>query len=1035
MKKGIARFVSILLGVCMFVSSVPAPATADAASAIEKVEVWTRTDIVLKSEKIYKNPYKDVDIDAVFTHEDGTKIALYGFWYKDSEWHVRFSPTKTGTWTYEITCSDTENRDLHMRTGKLLAVENTGSTNVDRHGFVKVSDNGRYFTYDDGTPFYWLGDTNWQAPNYVSLTRCNYPGCGCKNQFVHELNDRAAKGFTVYQTYFDSGESDGGGQRNVNPEPGMWSVQYTKINPETFIKKYDVMFDTLAAHGFVIALGFGVHSITTGSMGQTNLDRLSRYLTARYASYPVIWITAQEITAEKQFNMWVSSARIVDKGDGYDHPQTAHQYSANNINHTYVTKLDSESWHDFFAIQGGHGPKIPAKSLYEGYWNNRRSGGCKPFVETEANYEDINSNYFNGSTASRVSAWKANLCGSCGFTYGVTGIWANCYSTAGNTGWLGNFSFEPWYMGLDKPGSFEMKYLADFFTCVGFEKLVPRFNSGKWSDLTDETKLVSASDDKKTYVCYFYNADLSTGKLKGLDENEKYTASWYDPMTGKFTKIADNITAEGGVYEIPEKPNGSDWALLVTCEELEEKESFEPYAPKTSPRGENVLTGSQASSSTFSAKGSEASMAIDGKETTWWCASSASVPQWLAFDLGEEKQFNAFSLKMYWGTTSAAYSLSGSNDNKSWTTIYKTGKEVTDIPGGISLFQRYLDKTYSYRYLKFDFTGISGNWVAVVEADAYLIPVSALPEYKGTLQTPEVFCSGGYVYDTSGRATDRNVALTDSDISTEWKPFAPIGGQTVMMDLGESKDVYGISVVLGKRSTVPEYRLEGSEDKNTWTVLADTSLDGMKLFAHGENTALSEAVNGKYRYLKLILRGCATNSVTKTVAEIMVFADGASKETAKADKTELSDLLSRASALCGDGKAYTAHSYRDLLVSVGTACAAMSTQASESEVSAASGDLSAAVENLTEKEGFVPEYAPEQPDDPGDGPKTGEPKTGEPKTGTSETGAPKTGTEDPGDEKPPERSGLPAGAWWAIASAAVITLAAAGVILLRKKKK
>ena len=196
--------------------------------------VWKRTDIVLTSTVEYDNPYADVTLDAVFTHEDGTKIALYGFWNGGNEFRIRFAPTKTGRWTYETTCSDTGNTGLHGQTGTVTAAENTGTTDLDRHGFIRISDNGRYFVHDDGTPFYWLGDTNWQAPNYVSVTRCNYPGCTCGNQFRHELNDRIAKGFTVYQTYFDSAESDGGGQRGITPEPGLWTIRNRKINPVTF---------------------------------------------------------------------------------------------------------------------------------------------------------------------------------------------------------------------------------------------------------------------------------------------------------------------------------------------------------------------------------------------------------------------------------------------------------------------------------------------------------------------------------------------------------------------------------------------------------------------------------------------------------------------------------------------------------------------------------------------------------------------------------------------------------------------------------
>ena len=73
----------------------------------------------------------------------------------------------------------------------------------------------------------------------------------------------------------------------------MWAEKYTLPNVEAFNEKYDVMFDELAKRGMVIALGFGVHASTVNSMRQAELDRLSRYLTARYAAYPVVWITAQ----------------------------------------------------------------------------------------------------------------------------------------------------------------------------------------------------------------------------------------------------------------------------------------------------------------------------------------------------------------------------------------------------------------------------------------------------------------------------------------------------------------------------------------------------------------------------------------------------------------------------------------------------------------------------------------------------------------------------------------------------------------------
>src|SRR5690606_40838938 len=53
---------------------------------------------------------------------------------------------------------------------------------------LKISENGRYMTTDDGKPFFWLGDTGWLLFNKLD-----------REEADHYLEDRRQKGFNVVQ--------------------------------------------------------------------------------------------------------------------------------------------------------------------------------------------------------------------------------------------------------------------------------------------------------------------------------------------------------------------------------------------------------------------------------------------------------------------------------------------------------------------------------------------------------------------------------------------------------------------------------------------------------------------------------------------------------------------------------------------------------------------------------------------------------------------------------------------------------------------
>ncbi|MBP5662162.1 MAG: DUF4038 domain-containing protein [Clostridia bacterium] len=682
------RWLSSLLCLTLVCGATPVLGSAHlfAEGADYEAELWSPVEIKLTSTVSYDNAYTDAELDAVFTHEDGTVIKTPGFWDGGQNWAVRFSPTKTGVWTYTTTCSNAEDTGL-MTSGTVKAVPSAGSTDTAKHGFVRLSDNKRYFVYDDGTPFFWLGDTNWQAPECVAWDESNYPYNENGSMLKEEVDNRVAKGFTVYQTYF----SCKGGEQGLK---SYWVTTGRKIRPDVFRSRVDKMFEYIHNSGMVIALGFGLHSGTPNLLKEDQLLRFVRYCMARYSCYNIVWITGQEITDTKDsltkgktcMDVWMDTAELTAELDGYHHPQGAHMYPM-TMTDARALRLYSADWHNVWILQGGHGGKTQPKSFYRSYYV---LPNVKPVIEGEANYEEINCGGFTGYNAPRYCAWKSIMCGCAGFTYGVSGIWASCYSTTRRTGWFngkgGSYSYEPWYMGLNKPGSYEVMYMKNFFeTLPDWTTLVPRFNDTHYASFAaDDDKLVSSSEDGKTFVCYFFNGDQSTGTLLKLAAGQTYTAMWYNPLTGKF--LPADVSVNGTIAQLPQKPDKADWALVVTCEQMRKSIKTEKPYEDLSSRG-SAVTGSAVTPAKVTAIGGISynnkqvmvdltANLYDNDASTLWRPFADRVSQTILYDLGDAHKLTHIIIAPAEKTTLPRYRIEGSNDGKDWTIIVNR----TDLP-------------------------------------------------------------------------------------------------------------------------------------------------------------------------------------------------------------------------------------------------------------------------------------------------------------------------------------------------------------------
>lgn len=119
-------------------------------------------ELTFKTEKKYntsKNEAFDVIMDVVFKNQaTGTTLTLPCFFNGGKDFCVRFAPTEYGIWEYKTVCESDES--LNGLTGTIGANIYKGDLDIYKHGFVKTN-GSKYFVYDDGTPFFYLGDTHW----------------------------------------------------------------------------------------------------------------------------------------------------------------------------------------------------------------------------------------------------------------------------------------------------------------------------------------------------------------------------------------------------------------------------------------------------------------------------------------------------------------------------------------------------------------------------------------------------------------------------------------------------------------------------------------------------------------------------------------------------------------------------------------------------------------------------------------------------------------------------------------------------------
>lgn len=529
---------------------------------------WQAIEITLTSSVTYQDPFQDVDVTATFTGPDNKTITRPAFWDGGSTWKIRFAPTQVGMWTMTTTSTDPKNRGLNHVIKTVQCAPYSGKLEIYKHGFLKVSDNGRYLVYADGTPFFYLGDTHWIL-SHERFNTSNAPGIA--SQFKYTVDKRVNQGFTVFQS--EPGWQAKSAQIRINEDQRTdeeadadFKHGFTSADLAGFAN-LDRKFKYIADRGLVHA---NAEICWVGDPAQfpiftePYMARLARYWVARYGAYPVIWTIAQEIDKNHYkaydattIKKWFAAAQSTANNDAYKQPIMPHM---ENTDHTTAANSwwSNKPYHSGWAVQWQG--ELADTSIAKDFWN---ASPAKPSVLYESAYD----HFWTDSRGALGAAYKAFQYGMYGYGYGANGIWNDIYSKANDPGDFGTAYEMPahyfwWRDGADLRTGDQLSYFKHFYTSLEWWKLIPHFNDSAWGSFADASRSLLSSNGQDTYVVFFFGSGTSTGTLKQMENHATYLAEWFNPRDGKYKNI-ERFTPKDSQWVIPSRPTAEDWILLV----------------------------------------------------------------------------------------------------------------------------------------------------------------------------------------------------------------------------------------------------------------------------------------------------------------------------------------------------------------------------------------------------------------------------------------------------------------------------------------
>lgn len=495
----------------------------------------------------YANPYLDVQATAEIVRPDGARAEIPLFWNGEDRWGLRLSPDAEGPWRYTVRSGDGA---LDGQTGAFVCVAS------DRRGGLQAMEHyPSHLARQDGTPVWFLGDTNWRAFATDAPSRLD------RDSVMHYVDVRAEQGFNYIHTDVMGGVTVDGQQKV------FLDFATERPNP-AFFQEMDVRVAYVNARGItsgiVLAWGAGVESWEAFASQEARL-RYARYIVARYSAYDVAFIVAGEwdLLGPDTQDVYREIGREVQRWDPHDRlrgihpcrPRTVQEFatepwmSFGDYQQQYrapkereATPAERNSLRNHLLKPRVHGR--PVVNAEYAYYQRSMAGAPHNYVQ-HLGIDGVDKEHSHTRDSFRRVSWAVAMAGA----YMVTGFGSTYFG-----GWRERGPFD-----VDAPknddGEADLVRLREFFSSLEWWRLEVMDGLVR----TDDGYAWCLAEIGHTYVIH----SEATARLRFSPDGDpgvRYRLRRYDPRTGAWTDLADLTGPD--MVEIA-LPDAQDWVLLA----------------------------------------------------------------------------------------------------------------------------------------------------------------------------------------------------------------------------------------------------------------------------------------------------------------------------------------------------------------------------------------------------------------------------------------------------------------------------------------